>query len=203
MNTSKQCLAFLVVLFTWCSSAHAVSTFGAMASGSDLVPAASASDGGAGSAAALVTGPTFNAEAGLGGPTFTPLLKADSVSTGAVNDDDFTSAVAQAYQAYTSTADQTITLNISLHGIVTNLGTPLSNSFVLADVFVYGGSGFSVADTFCSPGRFTFDSVYLCGSRLGRSNLFINNGDVTLLDTLTFSVLQGEQFGIYGILRAS
>ena len=80
-------------------------------------------------------------------------------------------------------------------------------SFVLADVFVYGGSDFEVFGSSICPdsslGKFTFDGTYFCGSQLARSNQFIPVGDVTLPDTLRFSVVAGEDFGVYAILRAN
>ena len=72
---------------------------------------------------------------------------------------------------------------IALDSEVTN--SPNGTSGVLANICVIGGSGFGVSDTFCSPGEFTFDVVYLCGSDIAQSernplldfsNLF-NGGD--------------------------
>ena len=74
-----------------------------------------------------------------------------------------------------------------------------------------GGSGFEVSDTFCSPGQFTFDGVYLCGSRIAQSelkptlnwsNLFNGGDSPSLTDALTFDVSAGESFGIYAELSA-
>ena len=80
-------------------------------------------------------------------------------------------------------------------------------SFVLADVFVYGGSTFEVQEgPICedgSLGRFMFDGTYFCGLRLGRSNLFIPNGDVTVPGLVAFAANAGQTFGVYAILRAN
>jgi hypothetical protein len=192
-------LAALLSIFS--ADAHAVPAFGATARGSEL-GASSQEDGGPGSATASVSGPTYQTEAALGGPTFTPILKASSVSENAENTDDFTTSVAQAFQTFTSSITQTITLDILLHGVVTNVGTPLSNSYVLADVKVIGGSAFSLSDTFCS-GQYAF-GIYLCGSTLGTpANLYIPDGDLMRPGSITFDVSAGEQFAVYGILRAN
>jgi hypothetical protein len=183
------------------ATARAVPLFGTHARGSDLDLTGTLTDGGPGSSSASVLGPTFQTQAGLGGSTFTPVLRAESVSTNAQNTDDFTISEAEAYQTFTSSIAQTITLDLTLHGVVTQEGTLLSNSYVLADIRVIGGSGFGLSDTYCS-GQYAF-GVYLCGSTLGSSNLYIPDGDLTLLDSISFDVAAGEQFGIYGILRAN
>ena len=205
MKIFRQLLACIILLLVYSQAAHAVSTFGVMASGSDLDPESSDQDGGAGSSSASVNGPTYRSEASLNSTsTYLPTLKAESQSSGALGDDDFTQSTAQAYQSFTSSITQTIQLNISLDAMVTSLNTDLSNPFVLADIWVYGGSDFSVSGSFCSPGKFTFDSVYLCGDRLGWSNLFIDETtSQSMLDALIFDVAAGQNFGIYGILRAN
>jgi hypothetical protein len=201
LRCASLALASTALLLVCAASSQAASLFGAYTRGSDLVPDSSAVDGGSGSSSASILESTFQAQAGLGGATYTPVLKAKSVSVNAVVDDDYTSSVAEAYQSFTSSISQTITLDLVLHGVVTNDGTPLSSSYVLADVAVVGGSGYSVSDSYCS-GKYAF-GVYLCGSTLGSSNLYIPNGDVTLLDSISFDVSAGEQFGVYGILRAN
>jgi len=201
MKTGIKVLAWTALLLICSADAHAVPTFGTFTRGHDLEPPSEAEDGGPGSATASILGPTYQTEAGLGGPTYTPILKASSVSVNADGDDDFTASVAEAYQTFTSSITQTITLDLSLHGIVTNAGTALSSSYVLGDIKVIGGSGFSLSDTYCS-GQYAF-GIYLCGSNLGSSNLYIPDGDVTLLDSISFDVSAGEQFAVYGILRAN
>jgi hypothetical protein len=201
MKACTRILAWTALLLTYSATAYAVPNFGTFTRGSDLVPDYRAQDGGAGSASTYIVQPTFETQANLGGPTFTPILRASSVSVNAVVDDDYTSSVAEAYQTFTSSISQTITLDLSLDGVVTNDGTPLSSSYVLADIKVIGGSGFGLSDTYCS-GQYAF-GVYLCGSTLGSSNLYIPDGTVTLLDSISFGVTAGEEFAVYGILRAN
>lgn len=194
-------LVWTALLLVAATSAHATPLFGTHTRGFDLDPPASAEDGGPGSASASISGPTFQTQAGLGGPTFTPVLQASSVSVSALVDDDFTTSVAEAYQTFTSTTAQTITLDLTLDGVVTNDGTPLSASYILADIKVIGGPSFTVQDTYCS-GQYAF-GTYLCGSTLDSANLYIPDGDVTLFDSLSFDLTAGEQFAVYGILRAN
>jgi hypothetical protein len=192
------------------SSTHAISAFGAQARGDNLVPRINLEDGGVGStSASVMSGSLFSAEASLGGPTFTPILKAKSQSTGATSDDAFTTGEADAYQTFRNTNSTTldVVLNITMDALVSNEGTALANSFVLADIFVYGGSGFDVIDSpICSDNSLGhamfFGDAYFCGQRLERANLFTNS-DATLSDTLLFSVAPGQLFGIHGILRAN
>ncbi len=202
MRSCTRILAATALLLICSSSAHAAPLFGAFTRGSDLDPPSGMENGGPGSTSASILDTTYEAQAGLGGPTFTPVLKAKSVSVNAQSDDDFTQSEAEAYQVFTSSIGQTITLDIVLDGAVTNDGTPLSRSFVLADVFVIGGPDFFVSDSFCFRGERAF-GVYLCGDTLGRSNQFIDGGDVTLREPLTFDVGAGEQFAVYGTLRAN
>jgi hypothetical protein len=201
MKPGIAALVWTALLAIAASDASAVPMYGAITRGVDLDPYSSQQDGGPGSASAYVLGPTYETQAGLGGPTFTPVLQASSVSADAESSDDYTTSTAQAYQTFTSAIAQTITLDLSLHGIVTNVGTPLSASYVLADVKVIGGSGFGLSDTYCG-GQYAF-GVYLCGSNLGSSNLYIPDGEMTLLDSISFDVLAGEQFAVYAILRAN
>jgi hypothetical protein len=203
MNTYTKILVLTALLLSIPASSQAVPDYGTLVSGFDLEPPNDAGDGGPGTTSASISEATFQTEASLGGATYTPLLNAASVSVNALVDDDFTTSVAQAYQTFTSSVSQTITLDISLHGVVTNDGTPLSASYVLADIKLIGGPGYYVSDTYCSSGQYTFSGVYLCGGNLGSSNLYIPDGDVTLLDSITFDIGAGEKFGVYGILRAN
>lgn len=204
-------------LFTCIPNAHAVSTFGVQAIGGDLEPVSSfQEDGGEGSSSASVSFTTYSAEASFDPlSTYLPTLKAKSTGLDSLFDDDRTNAEAMAYQAFTSAIDQTISLNIRLDSDVFNLpdnGTlPEGRSSALANVFVYGGPGFSVNDGYCSPGKFTFDGVYLCGQRKGQSshipglnfsNLFNGGSNPVELDIFTFSVVAGESFGIFAELSA-
>jgi hypothetical protein len=195
-------LAIFGILLASFSDAHAVPMFGAKASGSELDTPGIQTDGGPGSASASINQSNFNADASF--PpivTYLPELTAFSQNASQENDDDITNATAEAYQVFQSSTSQTIDLNISLHGIIAG------DAFVLADVFVYGGTDFEVFDSPICPdsslGKFLFDGTYFCGSRLGWSNLFINAGDVTLPDLLSFDVSGGAEFGVYAILRAS
>jgi hypothetical protein len=138
-----------------------------------------------------------------------PILRAVSEGQDATFDDDRTQAEAEAYQVFTSSIAQTIRLDITLDSAVTN--GPNGTSGVLSNVYVIGGSGFEVSDTYCSPGKFTFDGVYLCGSRIAQSelkptlswsNLFNGGDSPSLSDALTFDVSAGESFGIYAELSA-
>ena len=60
---------------------------------------------------------TYMAEVDYSGPSFLPVLKAKSTNTG-MFDDSATRARTVAYQTYTSSIDQTISLDINLHAIV-------------------------------------------------------------------------------------
>jgi len=217
MNTIGRAIICTVFLFTCFSNAHAVSTFGTFTRGGDLEPVSSfQQDGGEGAASASVSFATYSAEAGFDQPsTYLPILKAESTGLDSLFDDDRTNAEAMAYQAFTSAIDQTISLNIRLDSDVFNLpvngSLPEGTSGALANVFVYGGPGFSVNDGFCSGGKFTFDGIYLCGQRKGQSthipgasfsNLFNGGANPVELDVFTFSVLAGESFGIFAELSA-
>ena len=217
MNAIGRAIICIVFLFTSIPYAHAVSTFGVKATGGDFEPVSSfQQDGGEGSSSASVSFTTYNAEASFDPlSTYLPVLKAQSTGLDSLFDDDRTQAGAMAYQAFTSAIDQTISLNIRLDSNVFNLpadGTlPAGTSGALANVFVYGGPGFMVNDGFCSPGKFTFDGVYLCGQRKGQSshipglnfsNLFNDGSNPVELDVFTFSVVAGENFGIFAELSA-
>jgi hypothetical protein len=205
MEFSIRVLLTVVVLIACSTAAHAVDPeFGAKASGSEL-NSGIAQDGGPGSESASISRPDFTADASfLPNSTYLPELKAFSTNTAPENDDDITRGEAQAYRTFTSAVAQTIDLNVSLHGIVTD--GSLDTSGVLADVFVYGGNSFEVFGSSICPdgslGLFMFDGVYFCGTRRGRANLFIPVGDVTLAQTLSFDVAAGETFGVYGMLTA-
>jgi hypothetical protein len=180
--------------------------YGAKASGSELFVPGIVTDGGPGALSASISRSNFSAEAAFAPTsTYLPELKAFSRNTTADNSDDITQARAEAYQVFTSSAAQTINLTIQLSAVVEDNATDIS--FVLSDVFVYGGSDFEVSDSPICPdgrlGRFLFDGTYFCGTRLGRSNLFIPVGDVTLPDLLSFTVSAGETFGIFAVLRAN
>ena len=205
MKLRSPMLVCSTVLILSVAAANAVvPDFGAKATGSEL-SSGFVQDGGPGSSSASISETNFNADASfLATSTYLPELTAFSRNTTASNDDDITASEAQAYQAFSSSATQTIDLTVSLHGIVVD--GSIDTSGVLADVFVYGGTPFEVTDTSICPngslGRFTFDGVYFCGTRFGRANLFIPAGDVTLSQVLTFDVAAGETFGVYGTLRA-
>ena len=206
MEFSKRALLTGGILIACSTAAQAAPPdFGAKASGSTLNSGLVA-DGGPGISSASVSQADFAADASfLATSTFLPELKALSVNTTRINDDDRTDSQAQAYQTFSSATAQTIDLDVSLHGIVTHGSS--TTSYVLADVFVFGGSTFEVTDSpICPNGRLAqviFDGVYFCGTRLGRANLFISDGDVTLPRTLSFAVAAGETFGVYGWLRAN
>jgi hypothetical protein len=210
MFPHNQLLACTILSIAYSSSSHAISTFGAQASGDNLEPRISLENGGVGSTSASVnSGGFFSAEASLGGSTFTPILKAKSQSTGATSDDAFTTGTAAAYQTFRNTSSTTldVVLNITLDALVSNEATALARSSVLADIFVDGGSEFDVIDSpICSDGRLGramfLGDAYFCGQNLERANLFTRVDD-TLVDTLLFSVAPGEFFGVYGILYAN
>ncbi len=182
--------------------AQAATTYGAYANGSDLDPYGYASDGGAGFATAAVDTATFGSMATIGGATYTPILKAWSISQNAPVDDDITQSEATAFQVYTSAITQTITLDLSLHGIAQLDGTLLSLSQILANIEIRGGDSFAVSDSYCAGGNYVY-GTYLCGSKLGFKQLYIDNGEQTLIDTLSFDVMAGEQFSIFASLDAN
>lgn len=201
MKLCGMVLVGLGVLLAGHGQAHAVSMFGAKASGSELDTPGIVTDGGPGSSSASINESNFNAAAGFPAVvTYLPELTAYSQNASQENDDDITGATAEAYQVFTSATSQTIELNVNLHAII------VGDAFVLADVFVYGGSDFGVSDSPICPdsslGQSLFDGTYFCGSRLERSNLFIDTGDVHLPDLLSFDVGAGDEFGVYAILRA-
>jgi hypothetical protein len=221
MNKFNRRVAALIFTMAVFSNAYAVPTFGVKVTGSDLDPDSGfLSDGGAGSSSASVSFSTFRAEASFNPlSTYLPILKARSTGLDSLFDDDRTQANAMAYQAFTSSINQTISLNIRLDSDVSNLsasGTlpgdlPAGTSSVLANVFVFSGPGFSVDDVYCSAGEFTFDGIYLCGEQNGQSthipglkysNLFNNGANPVELDLFTFDVMAGESFGIFSELSA-
>lgn len=211
MQYMKRLLVCVAVLASCFTETCAAPPQGTKARGSDLEPnSAFLEDGGPGSSSASVSFSTFRAEASFDAQsTFLPILRAESEGQDATFDDDRTQAEAEAYQVFTSSMAQTIRLDITLDSVVTN--GPDGTSGVLSNVYVIGGSGFEVSDTFCSPGQFTFDGVYLCGSRIAQSelkptlnwsNLFNGGDNPSLTDALTFDVSAGESFGIYAELSA-
>lgn len=202
MKLPGRLFACLGILLAGLSDAHAIPMFGAKASGSELDTPGIQTNGGSGSASASINESNFNADAGF--PpivTYLPELTAFSRNASQENDDDITNATAEAYQVFRSSTTQTIELNVNLHAVI------VGDAFVLADVFVYGGSDFELFGSSICPdsslGKFLFDATYFCGSRLDRSNLFINSGDVDLPDLLSFDVSAGADFGVYAVLRAS
>lgn len=211
---SLVCSSILLISFT---HVQAVSTFGTFTRGNDLEPVdSSQQDGGEGVVSASVSFTTYSAEASFDPlSTYLPTLKAQSTGLDSLFADDRTNAKAMAYQAFTSAIDQTISLNITLDSDVFNLPVefplPAGRSSALANVFVYGGPDFMVNDGYCSPGKFTFDGVYLCGQRKGQSthspglnfsNLFNDGSNPVEIDLFTFSVVAGESFGIFAELSA-
>jgi len=209
MNDSKRLLLCVAVLTSCFTETYAAPSRGTKASGSDLEPnSAFLEDGGPGSSSASVSFSTFRADASFDPlSTFLPLLRAESVGQDATFDDDRTQAKAEAYQIFTSSISQTIQLDITLESVVTNSANGTSG--VLSNVYVIGGSDFGISDTFCRPGRFTFDGVSLCGSPIAQSerglnfsNLFNGGDSPVLTDVLEFNVTAGEIFGIYANLSA-
>jgi len=216
MNVIGRAIICTLFLFTCFSNAHAVSVFGAMTYGSYLDDASlnliSFEDGGVGSLNADIDdSPNLRAFASFDGPTFTPILKAKSESSGASSDDAFTQSEAAAYQTFQNTGldPLDVSLKFILSATVSTLGTSLSNSFVLADIYAIGGPNYDVTASSgdCASGTSNvpmfLGKAYMCGQRLdNRLNLF-TNVDATIMDTLAFSVAPGDFFGIYGILRAN
>ena len=201
MVSTKNILAISSLALLSITNAYAVSTFGAYTYGSDLDPSIRAEDGGAGFSSAAVNELTFGSSATIGGATYTPILKAWSESHNAPVDDDITQSKASAYQVYTSSISQTITLDLSLHGIESLDGTPLSLSQIAANIEVRGGSFFYVSDSYCWNNTYAFGS-YLCGDKLGFKQLTISGGEETVLGSLSFDVTAGEQFSVFGHLYA-
>lgn len=209
MNHIQQFLLGSTVFITCLTNVYAVSTFGTKATGSDLEPvSAFLSDGGEGATSAAVSFTTFRSQASFGAAsTYLPILRAESTGVEALFDDDRTQAEAQAYQVFTSSITQTIDLNIVLDSVVTN--APNGTSGVLSNIYVIGGPGFTIQNGFCNGGRFTFDSIYLCGNNIASSsrglsfsNLFNDGSSPMLTDILSFDVNAGESFGIYAELSA-
>ncbi len=197
------CAAFLITGF---SNAHAVSIFGTYTSGSELDTPGTVTDGGPGSVSASISRSNFNADAGfLSTSTYLPELTAYANNPSVENDDDRTWGHAQAYRVFNNSGPGPINLNVSLHGIV-NDGTD-TGSYVLADVWIYGGSTFEVVSgPQCSDGtynsRYMFEQTYFCGNRTDRANLYIgSDGDITIPHMLTIDTT--GNFGVYAILRAN
>ena len=112
------------------SSAHAGPVFGARASGSELDSPGIEVDGGPGSTSASINEVRFRAAASFSSAsTFLPGLTAFANNLSHENDDDITSAEAEAYQVFNSRASPTI-LDINLHGVITG------DAWVLANVYV-------------------------------------------------------------------
>jgi len=184
------------------ADAQATALYGVYARGQDL-DIGTAQDGGVGFAAASVSAATYAAEGSLGGSTYTPVLRAESVSVAPQNSDDRVDGRAEAYQTFTSSIAQTITLDLSFHSVVTPV------AYALADVQIKGGPTHMVQDGYCNGGIYTFPNgvigfgAYLCGSTLGTANLYNNDGDVTLTDSITFDVAAGESFTVWARLIAN
>ncbi len=205
MDITKQ-LTGATVLLLAASNANAIALYGAYARGQDFAEGG-AENGGVGFSSASVSSAVYAADTTLSGSSYTPVLRAESVSVSPENSDDFTTARAESYQTFFSSITQTITLNLNFHGVVSD--DISTSSYVLADVKIRGGATHMVSDTYCSNGDYAFANnvvgfgAYLCGNNLGTSNLFIPDGDVTLTDTITFDIGAGESFSVYGILRAN
>lgn len=206
------------ILFLCFTNANAaqIPVFGAQVRGNDLETGKSDEVGGVGFTFADVDNlPEYKAEAGLGGSSFTPLLKALASNPNSLGPDDRTSSTAEAYQRFrnTSGSQLDVTLTLTMDADFTSTG-PDADSFALADVWVYGGSAFDIIDSsICTGGSLgrpmMLGDAYLCGQRLGRANMFLETdpGQPTssgsLIQELLFSVAPGEFIGVYGILRAN
>jgi hypothetical protein len=212
-------LTFTGVLLFSITNAHAAPPFGAQVRGNDLETGKSDEVGGVGLTFADVDNlPEYRSEAGLGGATFTPVLKAEASNPNSANDDDRTSSTAEAYQSFmnTSGSQLDVALTITLDASFTSTG-PEAGSFALADVRVYGDGtmdAFDVIDSpICPSNRLGFammlGDAYFCGGRLGWANMFLRtdpsqaSSSDSLVQTLSFSVAPGESFGVHGILRAN
>lgn len=205
MKVSKK-LAAAGVLLMVASNANAIALYGAYARGQDF-DVGTAENGGVGFSTAAVSSSVYAADVGFAGNSYVPVLRAESDSAAPENSDDYTTARAEAYQTFVSSITQTITLNLSFHGVVVDDSS--TNSYVLADVKIRGGATHMVSDTYCSNGDYAFANnvvgfgAYLCGNNLGTSNLYIPVGDVTLTDSISFAIGAGESFSVYGILRSN
>ena len=212
-------LTFSGVLLFSITNAHAIPTFGAQVRGNDLETGKSDEVGGVGLTFADVDNlPEYRAEAGLGGATFTPVLKAEASNPNSSNADDRTSSTAEAYQRFrnTSVSQLDVVLTITLDASFTST-TPAADSFALADVRVYGDGRFDTFDVIdsplCASGGLGFammlGDAYFCGGRLGWANMFLEtdpsqaSSSDSLVTTLQFSIAPGEFFGVHGILRAN
>jgi hypothetical protein len=212
-------LTFTGVLLFSITNAHAVPTFGAQVRGNDLETGKSDEVGGVGLTFADVDNlPEYRSEAGLGGATFTPVLKAEASNPNSLNDDDRTSSTAEAYQRFRNTSGSPldVELIITLNASFTSTGLA-AGSFALADVRVYGDGtldAFDVIDSsICPSGRLGFammlGDAYFCGQNRGWANMFLKtdpslpSSSKSLVKTLVFSVAPGEYFGVHGILRAN
>lgn len=198
------------------AQAVSVTPWGAQVRGNDLETGKSDEVGGVGFTTANVSNlPEYRADAGLGGVTFTPVLKAEASNPNSLGPDDRTSSIAEAYQRFRNTSLSTLNvrLDITLDADFTSTG-PDADSFALADVFVFGGSAFDIIDSpICDNGRLgqsmMLGDAYLCGQRFGRANMFLETDPLSptssgsLDRTLLFSVEPGEFFGVYGILTAN
>jgi len=217
--TSSLALTWILFLCFTNANAAQVTPFGAQVRGNDLVTGKNDEVGGVGFTFADVDNlPEYKAEAGLGGSSFTPLLKALASNPNSVGPDDRTSSTAEAYQRFqnTSGSQLNVTLTISLDADFTSTG-PGADSFALADVFVYGASAlnpFEIIDSpICGNGRLgqsmMLGDAYLCGQRFGRANMFLEadpaqpTSSGSLVRDLLFSIAPGEFIGVYGILRAN
>jgi hypothetical protein len=214
--TSSFNLTWILFLCFANANAALVTPFGAQVRGNDLVTGKNDEVGGVGFTFADVDNlPEYKAEAGLGGSSFTPLLKALASNPNSINPDDRTSSTAEAYQRFqnTSGSQLDVTLTISLDADFTSTG-PGADSYALADVYVYGGSAFEIIDSpICGNGRLgqsmMLGDAYLCGQRFDRANMFLEadptqpTSSGSLVRDLLFSIAPGEFIGVYGILRAN
>ena len=205
LTISKQITGTALLLLT-AFNANAIALYGAYARGQDFDDG-NAENGGVGFTSATVSSGVYAVETSFIGSSYVPILRAKSVSISPENSDDFTTARAEAYQTFTSAITQSITLNLSLHGVVSDVSN--INSYVLGDIKIRGGATHMVSGSYCSNGVYAFANnvvgfgAYLCGNNLGSSNLYIADGDITLTDTITFDIAAGESFSVYGILRAN
>jgi hypothetical protein len=206
-------------------TAHAVPlTYGAYTDGG--LWGGDASDGGFGTTSAYVGGTstqldsgapagsfsgTYQAQATFDGTSYLPVLRAKSSMTAANAADPYYSGEAYALQTFTYTgASTTLTLNLSMHGVVTDDPTQVSNPYIRGKAYVFGGTLDVVplsTGNYCNNGIFSqgFQS-YICGSDLGSTSatngLWISAGDQTVTDSISFNVNNGDTFMIYNSLTA-
>jgi len=147
---------------------------------------------------------SYRAEATFDINALTPQLRVLAVSDN-ISDigDPFIAAEAYAFQTYqnTSSSSQTFTINLSLHGVVTNSPT----SRLLSDIGIYAGTSMSSNASDCVGGYGGYLSgfnTFMCGDNIGETRLRIDSGTQTVLDTLSFTIAAGETFTTYSTLEA-